>query len=212
MSLTSKLEARSRRPRIPGGGWGAALLLVLLATTASVAGTTRYQYDPLGRLVRVELPNGHMIEYVYDPAGNILQTRDPVLDDDGDGDPNVSDCDPDDPTVHPGAPEINDGKDNQCPGDPGYGLVDEIMGPLVFDSETMLSWPGQQGATMYEIARSKLRTFASGCWKSYSPETALEVTQAPAVGEGHYYLVRPYMPYAGSWGANSAGSGRTVCP
>ena len=59
-----------------------------------------------------------MIEYVYDAAGNILQTRDPVLDDDGDGVPDVSDCAPLDGSVYPGAPEINDGKDNQCAGDP----------------------------------------------------------------------------------------------
>ena len=35
------------------------------------------------------------------------------------------DCDDSDPDVHPGAPELCDGKDNQCPGDPGYGQVDE---------------------------------------------------------------------------------------
>ena len=35
------------------------------------------------------------------------------------------DCDPADPEVHPNAPELCDYKDNQCPGDPGYGETDE---------------------------------------------------------------------------------------
>jgi formylglycine-generating enzyme required for sulfatase activity len=35
------------------------------------------------------------------------------------------DCDNGKPTVHPGAPEICDGLDNQCPGDAGYGDIDE---------------------------------------------------------------------------------------
>ena len=35
------------------------------------------------------------------------------------------DCDDTNPEVHPNAPELCDYKDNQCPGDPGYGEVDE---------------------------------------------------------------------------------------
>ncbi|MGD8395426.1 MAG: thrombospondin type 3 repeat-containing protein, partial [Candidatus Eiseniibacteriota bacterium] len=35
------------------------------------------------------------------------------------------DCDDGDPDVYPGAPEICDGQDNQCPGDVGYGEIDE---------------------------------------------------------------------------------------
>jgi len=36
-----------------------------------------------------------------------------------------ADCNDGNAAIHPGAPEICDGKDNQCPGDQGYGYVDE---------------------------------------------------------------------------------------
>jgi YD repeat-containing protein len=214
MSPKSNVDALSCSPAIPGWGWWIALLCVLSMTGISLAGTgTRhYEYDELGRIVLVELPNGSVIEYTYDAAGNILSTQNIFPDGDGDGVPDVSDCAPGDAAVFPGAAEINDGKDNQCPGDPGHGLIDEIMGPLVFTSPTTLSWPAQPGATMYEIARSSAATFATGCAKLYSPVASFEVGQVPGAGSAHCYLVRPYLPHAGSWGARSDGVERTVCP
>jgi hypothetical protein len=47
----------------------------------------------------------------------------PPGDDDLDGEPNATDCDPCDNTVYPGAPEICDGKDNDCNGIVDDGLV-----------------------------------------------------------------------------------------
>ena len=35
------------------------------------------------------------------------------------------DCNDNDPAIYPGATELCDGKDNQCPGDVGYGQIDE---------------------------------------------------------------------------------------
>jgi len=34
------------------------------------ADTVAYSYDTLGRLVRVQYPNGHTVLYIYDSAGN----------------------------------------------------------------------------------------------------------------------------------------------
>ena len=44
---------------------------------------------------------------------------------DGDGIKADKDCNDNDIAVYPGAPEICDSIDNQCPGDSGYGLIDE---------------------------------------------------------------------------------------
>lgn len=54
------------------------LLVLLLAGLLSApggvdAGQERYEYDALGRLVRVIDAQGRVIEYVYDAAGNLLQ-------------------------------------------------------------------------------------------------------------------------------------------
>jgi YD repeat-containing protein len=50
------------------------LLTGLLSAPAGVeAGQERYEYDALGRLVRIIDAQGRVIEYVYDAAGNLLQ-------------------------------------------------------------------------------------------------------------------------------------------
>jgi hypothetical protein len=55
------------------------------------------------------------------------------------------------------APELNDGHDNQCPGDDGHGIADEIEGTTGFfdpaDADEY-SWPPQPGATSYQVARA----------------------------------------------------------
>ena len=48
-------------------------VVVAMSGGAALAGTERYDYDSLGRLVRVIDEQGRVTEYVYDPAGNILR-------------------------------------------------------------------------------------------------------------------------------------------
>jgi hypothetical protein len=158
------------------------------------------------------LPDETVIEYDYDSAGNI-EARRVLADVDGDGEPNATDCAPEDATVYPGAPEINDGLDNQCPGDAGYGLVDELTGKIWFDDKTTLSWDPQAGAILYQVARSGSPLFPAGCQMSYVDQPTVSVTAEPTPGGAYDYMVRGYLPNAGSWGADSSGVERNnVCP
>ena len=50
-----------------------AVLLLLIGGTPVQAAEERYDYDSLGRLIRVIDEQGRATEYVYDAAGNILQ-------------------------------------------------------------------------------------------------------------------------------------------
>lgn len=56
---------------------GAALCASLLSLTPAtvLAGTTSYQYDTLGRVVKVTYPDAKQICYTYDAAGNRTQVK-----------------------------------------------------------------------------------------------------------------------------------------
>lgn len=49
------------------------LSLPALILSSSEAGDERFDYDPLGRLIRVVDEQNRVTEYVYDPAGNLLR-------------------------------------------------------------------------------------------------------------------------------------------
>ena len=140
------------------------------------------------------------------------------IDDDGDGlEECFGDCDDGSPATHPGAPEANDGLDNQCPGDPGEGLVDEISGLIGFFSQSdssELCWPAQQGATEYHISRAlDPRGDGTGCGGAVVSGTCWHDPETPAAGRIQYYLVRSSMPYTGSWGVDSSLLERgSLCP
>lgn len=51
----------------------AASLLVMLGAGSAQAGETLYTYDSLGRVTRVQYPDGGVVEYSYDSAGNRIQ-------------------------------------------------------------------------------------------------------------------------------------------
>ena len=132
---------------------------------------------------------------------------------DGDGWSDASDCVNSDPNVYPGAPEINDGQDNQCPADPGYGLVDEISGESGFrgapvDKETY-SWPPQTGATAYDVVRADDPGLSVGCVNQQTTAAEWVDPEVPGPGSAFFYGVRAASPFVGSWGADSVGQERT---
>jgi hypothetical protein len=128
----------------------------------------------------------------------------------------TTDCDDTNANTYPGAIEFNDGDDNQCEGEPGYGLVDEITGVAGFHDPidiTLYSWPPQPGATLYEVSRSSGPEFSSDCTTFDSFDPFVHDSDTPAAGGTYFYLVRSSAPYAGSWGRNSAPiERRGVCP
>jgi len=115
----------------------------------------------------------------------------------------------------PGAGERNDARDNQCSGDPGDGLVDELQGSIGFtvpSNPSRLCWPGQFPAWSYEVARSNSPAFPGGCERTRVHATCLDDPDLPASRTALYYLVRPIEPHAGSYGSGSSGSERAgVC-
>ena len=121
------------------------------------------------------------------------------------------DCDNADVTKYPGSPERNDGRDNQCPGEPGYGQVDEIraFNPF-YDTETFC-WPFQVGASSYQLARSGVSSFATCDDTQNTTSSCAYDPMVPAPGQAFFYLVRVGGPYPGSWGVDSAGAELDPC-
>lgn len=65
-----------------------ALSANLLCPLPLLAGTVTYKYDALDRLTQVSYPEGTIVQYAYDPAGNRTQkliTNSDDIDSDGDG-------------------------------------------------------------------------------------------------------------------------------
>jgi len=135
-------------------------------------------------------------------------------DGDFDGAGSACDCDDSNAAVYPGAEEVNDGVDNQCPGDSGFGFVDEIGGTAGFfdaDDRNVFSWPEQAGAVRYDVARARSADLTDHCTlfaNIVDPELNDPVPVLP--GEVHYYLVRAGFPFTGSWGGDSSGAERIV--
>ena len=128
----------------------------------------------------------------------------------------TGDCDDADASTYPDAPEVNDGNDNQCPGEPGFGLIDEISGDSGFHNPAdpgEFSWSPQGGANRYEVKRSPLPDFSTGCTGIVTSSTVWNDPEVPSLGGIFHYLTRADKPRAGSWGQDSAGVERAnVCP
>jgi hypothetical protein len=127
----------------------------------------------------------------------------------------ADDCDDTNAAVYPGAAELNDGFDNQCPGQPGYGIADEINDSLKVASGGVVSWTDASGASTFDVARSPSRNLSPCAIIGTATSGSPSVTDAsvPPAGTAFYYVVRAASAYVGSWGKSSAGVERTLaCP
>jgi len=126
-------------------------------------------------------------------------------DTDGDFVSDSQDCAPLDASTYPGAPEINDGLDNQCPGDDGFDLVDELTGLRMSSAgPTVLDWDAQSGATSYIVYRSQDDpTFATNCVSDTVLVNTWTDTALPPVGSILFYLGAPLAPNVGTLGRYS---------
>ncbi len=138
------------------------------------------------------------------------------VDADADGAGAACDCDDADPQHQIGGVEVNDGLDNQCPNQPGYGSVDEISGTAGYftaGDKARLSWSAQAGATEYQVARSSSPSFDGSVSCATTSATSWDDPAVPASQTSYFYLVRPLTPHPGSWGRRSSGIERGVaCP
>jgi N-acetylneuraminic acid mutarotase len=128
----------------------------------------------------------------------------------------AGDCDDANAAAYPGAAEINDSLDNQCPGDPGYGVVDEISGMCGFTDpgdRGAFCWVPQSGAVSYDVDRSTSPSFSSGCTTSNTTASCWSPADDPAPGVAQFLIVRASAPHVGSWGQDSTGVERhPICP
>lgn len=50
------------------------ITVAALAAGSAMAGNTTYKYDALGRVIEVDYPDGSIVYYQYDAAGNRTST------------------------------------------------------------------------------------------------------------------------------------------
>jgi hypothetical protein len=127
----------------------------------------------------------------------------PEADFDGDGEGSCAgDCNDGNPLTYSGAPEVNDTLDNQCPGDAGFGLVDEVSGISGFSipgDPTRFCWTAQAGATEYLALRSSGAGFSGGCASAQTSATAGAIRRFPLRGRRSTTRPRPSHRTRAAW-------------
>jgi hypothetical protein len=145
-----------------------------------------------------------------DPCDACPLVFDTDVNSDGDAAGDVCDCAPSDPNTYPRAPEINDGLDNQCPGEAGSGEQDEIA-TLEYENG-VIRWLPQPGATSYNVGTRRGASWPTSLSCGFGIYTGTQAFDfgIPATGQVDFYVVRARAPHVGSWGRSSSGSERTV--
>ena len=99
------------------------------------------------------------------------------IDSDSDGTPDCDDCAPTDPDIYPGAPELPDGKDNDCDGsiDEGIGAT----GPTEF---WILVIQSTEGGRVTEPTGGGNFPYGAGDFLAYYPDTVVDLVAVPDAG------------------------------
>jgi len=164
------------------------------------------------KLCKNDFTGTFVMDEWYFVAGMVSEFQ---VDTDADQSVDGCDCAPSDPITYPDAAEVNDGLDNQCPGDHAYGVIDEISGDSGFHNpvdRNEYSWSAQSGAMQYEVARSTTPDFSADCISTYTYDPYFFDSEEPSIGDVYYYLNRPLKLNIGSWGQDSAAVERVfVC-
>lgn len=150
---------------------------------------------------------------IYQGGSTICSGRGEEFDLDGDSLSECSgDCDETNPDTYGGAPEINDGLDNQCPGDLGHGLIDEISGATTFTTAggEDFCWPAQGGASNYQVVRARSSDFTADRLTFTTSNTCQMDPDTPPLGGLFIYAARSLTPNTGSWGADAFGIERII--
>jgi malectin (di-glucose binding ER protein)/putative metal-binding protein len=157
---------------------------------------------------------GHVLENPAIKAIEVLRQ-----DRDGDGAFAPADCDDLDPAIHPGAPEVCDGADNDC-----NGVVDDLPPPAGLPGLSVdpaegtgaaLSWTPLAGATGYDLIAVDLAALSStggdfatattACLVDDANVTSYQDATVTQPGDGWLYLVRGRNCHVGgSWDSGDA--------
>ncbi|HKY33491.1 MAG TPA: hypothetical protein VJV23_13235 [Candidatus Polarisedimenticolia bacterium] len=131
---------------------------------------------------------------------------------DGDGHCLPGDCQDGNPAVADGLAEVNDCIDQGCPGDQGYGVIDELGPAAGFSGPgtSTFSWPAQPGALGYLAVRSGSPHFPPGCVVQTTATASWTDAALPPPGEIFHYLARAQSECKGSYGQGSSGEERAA--
>jgi hypothetical protein len=116
-------------------------------------------------------------------------------------------------SVH--AADLNDGLDNQCSGEGGCGMADEIEGVCGFHNagdKNEFSWTAQTGATSYKVARCTSPAVHLRLHYGNHLNDLLERRRSGTSGGLPSLPVRSLAPYVGSKGSGSSGERTGICP
>jgi len=102
------------------------------------------------------------------------------------GGPN-DDCNDNDATIYPDAPELCDGKDNQCSGDAGYGTIDEGCSCSGDAMATCNAYDGMKNVIGTSCADAGCSAYEKWCGEGVSAEFyGADMTKDGSVGPADY--------------------------